>query len=109
MGILKNLPTQEAEGLASLIEGEKNQVVSMALSESDHVHVSLFTFADREMVSEERYPGDTMYLVVEGETLIAQGERKSRLKAGEVFMVPKDVPHAVGGAEAFKVLQITMI
>jgi len=67
MAKLRNLPQICPVPMESLIKSKKNQIVSMALSDSDHVQVSLFTFADKETVSEEEYFGDTMYLVVEGE------------------------------------------
>ena len=108
MANLRNLPTENPMELASLITPKENQVISMALSKSDHVEVSLFTFADKETVSEEEYFGDTMYLVLEGETLITQNGKEHLLKTGDTFMVPAHILHAIGGKGAFKVLQITL-
>ena len=108
MARLRNVPRDEPQFLAELITPKKNQIVSMALSQSDHFHVSLFTFADKETVSEEEYFGDTMYYVLEGETLIHLNDREVLVKAGQVFSVPAHTLHAIGGKEAFKVLQITV-
>ncbi|MGC6175091.1 cupin domain-containing protein [Lacrimispora sp. 38-1] len=108
MACLRNLPTKAAKELASLITPKKNQIVSMNLSQSDHLQISLFTFADQETVSEEEYYGDTMYLVIEGETFITQKEEKHHLKQGDTLMVPARTVHAVGGKGSFKLLQITV-
>lgn len=105
---LKNLPLENAEKLADLITPKHNQIVSMALSKSDNVQVTLFTFADRETVSEEEYFGDTMYYVVEGETYVVLKGKKVLLQAGDVFSVPSRTLHEIGGKGAFKVLQITV-
>ncbi|WP_099469476.1 cupin domain-containing protein [Konateibacter massiliensis] len=108
MGYLRNLPTEEVKNLASLITSKKNQIVSMNISNSDQLQISLFTFADGETISEEEYYGDTMYLVIEGETYITQGEQKYYLKTGDTLMVPANTSHEVGGKGAFKLLQITV-
>ncbi|AMJ41374.1 cupin domain-containing protein [Anaerotignum propionicum] len=108
MATLRNLPTDNPECFSEMITPKKNQVVSMLLSSSEHIYVTLFTFADKETVSEEEYFGDTLYYVLEGETLIKQGEKMSHLKTGDVFSVPAHTLHAIGGKGSFKVLQITV-
>ncbi len=105
---LKNISMDTPEQLAALIEPMANQVVSMALSNSPHIHMSLFSFADGEMVSEEKYLGTTMYYLLEGETKITRGTKEYPLKTGDVMAIPADVLHAVGGLSAFKMLQITI-
>lgn len=108
MGTIKNLSTENPANLAALIEPEAYQIVSMILSNSDHVAVSLFTFAEGEMVSEEEYLGSTMYYLLEGESMITRDGKEYHLKAGDVFAVPGNVLHTVGGLAAFKMLQITI-
>ncbi len=105
---IKNISTDTPEQLAALIEPKANQVVSMALSNSDHVHMTLFSFADGEMVSEESYSGTTMYYLIQGETKITREGKAYTLKQGDVFAVPANTLHAVGGLASFKMLQITL-
>ncbi len=105
---IKNISTEAPEQLAALVEPRPHQVVSMALSNSEHVYINLFSFADGEMVSEEEYSGATIYYLLEGETLITRDGRKDRLQAGDVMAVPGHVLHAVGGLAAFRMLQITI-
>ncbi len=94
--------------MAALIEPRANQVVSMALSNSEHVHINLFSFAEGEMVSEEAYSGATIYYLLEGETIITRDGRQDRLKAGDALAVPGHLLHKVGGLSAFSMLQITI-
>ncbi len=105
---IKNISTEIPQQLAALIEPKPNQVVSMALSNSDHVDMMLFSFADGEMVSEEEYSGATMYFVLEGETKIIRDGKEERLKAGDALAIPANVLHAVGGLASFRMLQITI-
>ncbi len=108
MANLRNLPTEIPMQMASLITPKKNQIISMALANSEHLQMSLFTFADKETVSEEEYFGDTMYFILEGETQINQNGKEYLLNTGDTFMVPAHTLHAIGGKGAFKVLQITL-
>lgn len=108
MPILKNLPTQMSKPIKDLIDIRDGQVLSMALSNSEHVQMTVLSFSENEMVSEESYFGDTMYMILEGETLISIEDREIPLKAGDVFMVPAHTLHAIGSKHAFKILQITV-
>ncbi|WED23926.1 cupin domain-containing protein [Vibrio sp. JC009] len=108
MKIMKNCPVDGAAEMAALIEYEDNQVVSMSLSNSEHTQMSLFTFANGEMVSEESYLGDTLYHLLEGETNISMDDKVITLKAGETLAVAAGTYHAVGGGQAFKMMQITI-
>ena len=91
-----------------MIHIQPGRVVSMSLSKSDHCLMTLFAFADGESVSEEQYFGDTLYYVLEGVMPVSLEGREVRIGAGQCFMVPATVPHAIGGTEPFKLLQITI-
>ncbi len=105
---IKNISTEAPELLAALIKPKPHQIVSMALSNSKHGQVTLFSFADGEMVSEEEYPGATMYYLLEGETKITRDGRECIIKAGEALAVPANVLHTIGGLSEFRMLQITI-
>lgn len=103
---LRNLPIDKPEALKELINSKEKQIVSMALASNEHIHMSVFTFADEETISEGESLGDTMYYMVEGETYIKQREKTSHLKTGDVLMIPANTLHSIGGKGAFKVLEI---
>jgi len=106
--ILKNCPIEDAENLSALIEYEDNQVVSMSLSNSEYTQISLFSFSNGEMVSEESYLGDTLYQLLDGETNVSMDGKVISLKTGDVLAVAADTYHAIGGGQAFKMMQITI-
>ena len=107
---LRNLPTDAATSLAQMIDIRPGQVSSMALASSGAVDFMLMAFSAGESVSEEEYFGDTLYHVVEGAADVVLPDRRVAVAAGEVFMVPARIPHAVEGHEgaAFKLLQLTI-
>jgi quercetin dioxygenase-like cupin family protein len=107
MNDLKNLP-EHPEILADLIDIRPGRVVSMALSQKETARMTLFGFAEGEGVSEETYPCDTFYLVLEGEMPLFRGGQVHRLTAGACEAVPAGTAHAIGGEGPFKLLQISL-
>lgn len=104
----KNLPTEEAKPLSDLIEARQGQVSSMSLTKiGDPVAGTLLAFSEGESVSEERYPGDTLYYLVEGETDITFADKQTAMQTGDVLMVPAQVEHAVEPKTEIKLLQIS--
>ena len=107
---LRNVPTDEARSVAELIEIHPGQVSSMGLVSGCALDFMLMAFSAGESVSEEEYFGDTLYHVVEGAADVVLPNRRVAVAAGEVFMVPAHIPHAVEGHDggAFKLLQLTI-
>ena len=108
MNLLRNLPVENPQALKDMIEIQPGRVVSMSLSKSDSFMMSLFAFADGESVSEEQYFGDTLYYVLEGQMPIQLEGREVCIHEGQCYMIPAGIPHAIGGTEPFKLLQITV-
>ena len=104
----KHLPIDHTEQLSGMVTFQPNRVVSMALSQNEHCQMTLLAFADKEGVSEESYPGDTFYYVLEGEMPLRVNGACHLLGAGDCMAVPAGTLHAVGGGPAFKLLQITV-
>ena len=105
MEFLKHLP-EEPKALASLVEIRKNRVVSMSLSQSDCCQMMVMAVSQGEEVTSEEYPGDTIYYVLEGCMPLHRNGTTYTMQAGEIAAVPRGVPHAIGGAGDFKILQI---
>lgn len=105
---LKGIIPNRIEALAGMIDIRPGRVVSMALSKNEHCLMTLLAFADGESVSEEEYFGDTLYYILEGEMPIIIDDKRQIIHTGECIAVPAGVLHAVGGAEPFKLLQITL-
>ena len=108
MDILRNLPVQQPAALRELISIQPGRVVSMALSRSEHCQMTLLAFGDGESISEDRYFGDTVYYVLEGDMPLRLEGHEVRLGAGDCLAVPAQTTHAIGGNGPFKLLQITI-
>lgn len=105
---LKNLSETKAENLNSLVEIKPHQVVSMALSKNENANITLLAFADGEDLSEEVYPQDTLYFVIEGAMSVVSNEGPIPVSAGQVIKVPAGKPHRLSAQEAFKIMQISI-
>ena len=105
---LRNLNEKKAESLNSLVEIKPHQVVSMALSKNEHANITLLAFADGEDLSEEIYPQDTLYFVVEGSMDVISKEDSIPVSAGQVIKVPAGKPHRLSAQKLFKIMQISI-
>ena len=85
MDILRNLPVQQPAALSELISIQPGRVVSMALSRSEHCQMTLLAFGDGESISEERYFGDTVYYVLEGDMPLRLEGHEVCLGAGHQY------------------------
>lgn len=108
MDFLRNLPTQQPQQLAQLIQIEPGRVVSMAMSRQEHCQMTLLAFGDGESISEECYFGDTLYYILEGVLYVSSGEDNRCLQTGDCLAVPARAPHTVAAPDGCKLLQITL-
>ncbi len=101
----RNLPTEAPCPLASLVEARAGQVASRTITRvGDPLAGTVLAFADGESVSEERYPGDTLYYLIEGAATI----NGQVMAAGDVLVVPAGTEHAVNPSGPAKLLQLTL-
>ena len=107
MEFFKHLP-EEPQALADLIEIRPGRVVSMSLSRSECCQMMVMAVSQGEEVTAEEYPGDTLYYVLEGVMPLYRDGVRHDLQKGEIAAVPRGVPHAIGGAGDFKILQLIL-
>ena len=94
--------------LAGLLDYQEKGIVSRVLLKDKSGTVTLFGFDAGEELSEHRTPFNALVQVVEGQADIRIAAETHRVRAGEVLLLPADVPHAVRAPERFKML-LTMI
>jgi len=96
------------QGLPGLIQLQEGSVVSRTLVKKSTGTVTLFAFDGGEGLSEHSTPHDALVQVLEGRAAITVGGVAHQVEAGEVLLLPADIPHAVHAPVPFKML-LTMI
>ena len=102
------IPAAEAVDLQGLVRYGDGSIVSRTLADSDAGTLTLFAFDAGEGLSEHSAPYDAYVQVLSGEAELTIGGAKVRVGAGQMALMPADVPHAVDAAEQFKMLLIML-
>ncbi len=102
--MIKNISFAAPLSLLDLVDYEEGRVVSRTLAQTPGVGVTLFAFDAGEEVSTHTAPGDAMVYVLDGEAEIDIDGRKMTAVAGQVVVMPANVPHAVSAGKPFKML-----
>jgi quercetin dioxygenase-like cupin family protein len=95
--------------LKALVDYADGAVISRTLLKKQSGNITLFSFDTGQGLSEHTSPFDAVVEVVEGQgTFILDGQPQT-VKAGEMMIMPANVPHDVQAAEApFKMLLIML-
>jgi quercetin dioxygenase-like cupin family protein len=102
--LIKNIPQSEAISLSSLVDVETGKIISRTFVQRPEMTITLFAFAAGEGVSTHSAPGDAMIYVLEGEAKITIGGAPITAKAGDVVVMPANIPHGVDAENDFKML-----
>ena len=102
--LIKNIPMSEAVSLAGLVEVAPGKIVSRTFVQRPEMTLTLFSFAAGEGVSTHSAPGDAMLYVLEGQAKVTIGGKPMTVKAGEVVVMPANIPHGVDAEQDFKML-----
>jgi len=98
----------KAHDLASLVDYAEGSIVSRALAENEAGTITLFAFDEGQALSEHSAPFDAVVQVIDGEADFTIGGNTVRAEAGQLVVMPANVPHAVKAATRFKML-LTML
>ena len=102
--LIKNIPMSEAVSLAGLVEVAPGKIVSRTFVQRPEMTITLFSFAAGEGVSTHSAPGDAMLYVLEGQAKVTIGGKPMTVNAGEVVVMPANIPHGVDAEQDFKML-----
>jgi len=94
--------------MADLVAYQDGAVVSRVILKKETGNVTLFAFDQGQGLSEHTTPFDALVHVLEGRAEITVGGTRHDLRAGELILMPANVPHALKAAERFK-MSLTMI
>jgi len=95
-----------ALSLAGLVAYQDGAIVSREIVSRKAGTVTAFAFGKGERLSEHTAPYDALVVDLEGRADIVIGGRSSRLKPGEMIIMPADVPHALKAVTRFKMLLV---
>lgn len=102
------LPPAEAHTLMSLVDYAPGAIVSRTLVDKQVGTVTLFAFDTGQRLSEHSAPFDAMVQVLDGQAELTIAGRKILAVAGQLVIMPANVPHAVNAVRRFKML-LTML
>ncbi|MBA9005973.1 cupin domain-containing protein [Thermomonospora cellulosilytica] len=74
--------------------------LGLALHTNGHLGADLLKVPPHARFPIHVHPGDHLLLCLEGEGTISIDERTYQVRPGDIYMVPGQVPHAVGAGEA---------
>jgi len=98
----------KSHSLAELIEYSDDSIVSKTILHKPAGTVTLFAFDKGQRLSEHTTPYDAFVQILDGQARLTIGGEDKEVMAGQVVIMPGNVPHAVYADERFKML-LTMI
>ena len=104
MDLIKNIEFSETHNLADLVGYEEGRVVSRTFAQNPTLSLTLFAFDTGEGVSTHTAPGDAMVHVLDGEAVVNIDGKEVTAGAGQVVVMPANVPHSVTAVQRFKML-----
>jgi quercetin dioxygenase-like cupin family protein len=103
---LLNTCVAKAQDLAGLIDYSDDSVVSKTIVDKPAGTLTLFAFDMGQGLSEHTAPYDATVQVVEGSAQITIDDEKVNVAAGQIVIMPANIPHSVSAKEKFKMLLI---
>jgi len=94
--------------LSLLVEYAADSIVSKTILDKPVGTITLFAFDKGQKLSEHTAPYDAVVQVIDGSAQLTIGGKDVKVLAGEIIVMPGNVPHAVTALEKFKML-LTMI
>lgn len=105
---IKNITSAEPLTLTDLVDYQEGRVVSRTFLQTNVTSLTLFAFDKGEGLSTHTAAGDAFVQVLDGEALITIGGKDVTVKAGEVVVMPANVPHSLQARERFKMLLVVV-
>lgn len=92
--------------LSEHVEYDTDAVVSKTLLKKDTGTITLFSFDAGQGLSEHTAPFAAVVHILDGQADITIGETKHQVKAGEMLIMPANIPHALQADVRFKMLLV---
>jgi quercetin dioxygenase-like cupin family protein len=102
--LIKNIAFSEPHHLTELVDYEEGRVVSRTFAQNSRLSLTLFAFDGGEEISAHTAPGDAMVQVLDGEAVVNIDGDEMTVDAGQVVVMPANIPHSVTAVRRFKML-----
>jgi quercetin dioxygenase-like cupin family protein len=83
-------PTEEECGRHTIFKG-----VSIRTMACEKMMISLVDLSPHAIVEEHAHPHEQVGMLLQGEVIFYIGDEHKRLKAGDLFRIPGNIPHKV--------------
>jgi len=100
--------TTNKETLIDAISYQNGSIVSKQIIKKPNGNITLFAFDKDESLTEHTSPFEAVVYMVDGEMEITIGGIPYSVKAGEILVLPPNIPHGLKAALRSKML-LTMI
>jgi len=104
----EDIPQGKAIRLAELVEYAPGSLVSRILHKNPAGNLTVFAFEEGEDVSEHTTPCDAYALILEGSADIVVDGVTVTAGAGEMVVLPAEVPHSLHAKRRFKMLLVML-
>lgn len=101
-------PPGQAVDPAQMVAYAEGSIVSRTIADNEAGTLTLFAFDAGQGLSEHSAPFDAYVCILDGEAELTLGGEKVRAAAGQMVLMPADVPHAVAAPGRFKMLLIML-
>ena len=98
----------QPQDLAEFVSYGSDAVISKTLLDKPAGTLTLFAFDAGQGLSEHTSPYDAVVQVLDGKAIITINGHDIEVTAGQLMVMPANVPHALAAKEPFKML-LTMI
>jgi len=105
---VNKIELSKAHELAKLAEYAPGAVVSREIVNKGIGTLTVFAFDKGQGISEHSAPFDAIVQILDGKSEWTIGGEPVTCSAGEIMIMPANIPHAVKAVESFKML-LTMI
>jgi len=105
---IKNITFSEPQHLLDLVDYQEGRVVSRTLAQNSVMSLTLFAFDAGEGLSTHSAAGDAFVQILDGEAQITIDSKENLVKAGQVMVMPANVPHSVHATKRFKMLLVVV-
>ncbi|MDR0386202.1 MAG: cupin domain-containing protein [Prevotellaceae bacterium] len=93
---------------AEMIEYSRHGIISRQIVRSSAGNVTLFSFGEGQALSEHSASFDGIIQILEGVANVIIDGKDNVLTAGEVIILPANVPHALRAIKRFKMILTTI-